>query len=127
MGLDSECDVFIDSTRKGNAHAADAIAALRHSLLGEHCGIDENEVGELLSRHGSMAALIDHSQGEGGRNLRRYHPPELNDVQKGLADSALLDPEDPDDMFEPFANGGLFRKGSRLKRFRDKFRRIKGT
>ncbi|HCH95057.1 MAG TPA: phospholipase, partial [Erythrobacter sp.] len=64
---------------------------------------------------------------EGGRNLRRYHPPELNDVQKGLADSALLDPEDPDDMFEPFANGGLFRKGSRLKRFRDKFRRIKGT
>ena len=127
MGLDSECDVFIDSTRKGNAHAADAIAALRHSLLGEHCGIDENEVGELLSRHGSMAALIDHSQGEDGRNLRRYHPPELNDVQKGLAESALLDPEDPDDMFEPFAKGGLFRKGSRLKRFRDKFRRIKGT
>ena len=28
----------------------------------------------------------------------------------------LLDPERPDDMFEPFAKGGLFRKGSLLGR-----------
>lgn len=126
MGLDSECDVFIDSTRRGNEHAADAIAALRYSLLAEHCGLKEGDVGGLLSRHGSMAALIDHSQGGGGRTLRRYHPPELNGVEETLAQSALLDPEDPDDMFEPFANGGLFRKGSRLARFRDKVRRYRG-
>lgn len=127
MGLDSECDVFIDSDRAGNSHAADAIASLRRSLLGEHCGLDEREVGQLLSRYGSMAGLIDHSQGDRERSLRRYHPPGLNGVQQTLAESALLDPEDPDDMFEPFAKGGLFRKGSRLARFREKFRRIRET
>ncbi|WP_291178303.1 phospholipase D-like domain-containing protein [Erythrobacter sp.] len=127
MGLDSECDVFIDSTRDGNGHAAEAIASLRRKLLGEHCGLDEREVGQLLSRYGSMAGLIDHSRGDGTRTLRRYHPPDLNGAQRTLAESALLDPEDPDDMFEPFAKGGLFRKGSRLARFREKFRRIRET
>jgi len=126
MGLDSECDVFIDCTRKGNEHAADGIAALRYSLLGEHCGLDEKEVGEKLSRYGSMAGLIDHSQDDKERTLRRYHPPDLNGVEETLAQSALLDPEDPEDMFEPFAKGGLFRKGSRLARFREKVRRYRG-
>ena len=127
MGLDSECDVFIDATRPGNEHAREGIAALRHSLLAEHCGLDPEEVPELLEKHGSMACLIDHACTEGGRNLVRYHPPELNDVEQKLAESALLDPEDPEDMFEPFAKGGLFREGSRLARFREKFRRIKQT
>lgn len=127
MGLDSECDVFVDTTRPGNGHAKSAITALRHSLLAEHCGLEESDMPELLARHGSMTALINHSvTPEGGRNLLRYVPPELNGVQATLATSALLDPEDPQDMFEPFAKGGLFRKGSRLKRMRDKFRRIRG-
>ena len=126
MGLDSECDVFVDSNRPGNEHAAGAIAALRHSLLAEHIGHDEAEIGELLERHGSMAAMIDHVQQPGGRALRRYHPPDLNGMEEGLAESSLLDPDDPDDMFEPFAKGGLFRKGSRLGRVRAKFKRIRG-
>ena len=126
MGLDSECDVFIDSTRPGNEHAADNIAALRYSLLAEHCGLEEADMPELLSRHGSMIGLIEDSQGSKGRTLERYRPPDLNDVEETLARSALLDPEDPDDMFEPFAKGGLFRKGSRLSRFRDKVRRYRG-
>ncbi len=63
MGLDSECDVFIDSTRPGNEHAADNIAALRYSLLAEHCGLEEADMPELLSRHGSMIGLIEDSQG----------------------------------------------------------------
>ena len=127
MGLDSECDVFIDTTREGNAHAGEAITKLRHSLLAEHCGLEEAEMPELLERHGSMTALIDHSATpEGGRNLLRYHPPDLNGVEETVATSGLLDPEDPDDMFEPFAKGGLFRKGSRLQRVRDRFRRIRG-
>ena len=126
LGLDSECDVFIDSTRPGNEHAADNIAALRYSLLAEHCGLEEADMPELLSQHGSMIGLIEDSQGSKGRTLERYRPPDLNDVEETLARSALLDPEDPDDMFEPFAKGGLFRKGSRLSRFRDKVRRYRG-
>ena len=128
MGLDSECDVFVDATRKGNEHAREPIAALRHSLLAEHLGVDESDVSELLERHGSMAALIDHSVTlDGGRNLVRYHPPDLNGAEQTLAESGLLDPEDPDDLFEPFAKGGLFRKGSRLRRYRDRVRRIRGN
>ncbi|QZD95677.1 phospholipase D-like domain-containing protein [Qipengyuania gelatinilytica] len=127
MGLDSECDVFIDSTRKANAGTSSMIASLRHSLLAEHCGIEEDEVPQLQARYGSMAALIDHTLTPGeGRNLQRYHPPDLNDAEESLAQSALLDPEHPDDMFEPFAKGGLFRKGSRLARMRNKFRRKNG-
>lgn len=127
MGLDSECDVFIDAARPSNEHARSAITTLRHSLLAEHCGLDEAQMPELLERHGSMTALIHHSiTPEGGRNLVRYRPPELSEIEETLATSALLDPEDPEDMFEPFAKGGLFRKGSRLKRMRDRFRRIRG-
>lgn len=127
MGLDSECDVFIDSTRPGNAHAGDAIARIRHSLLAEHCGLQPDAVPDLIARHGSMAGMIDHSITEDGRNLLRYHPPELNGASEKLAESSLLDPEHPDDMFEPFAKGGLFRKDSRLDRIRTKLKRKNGT
>ena len=123
MGLDSECDVFIDAAREGNGHAGPVIEGLRHSLLGEHCDLTDEKVAEQLALHGAMATMIDHSQTEGGRNLRRYHPPDLSDIEETLAESALLDPEDPDDMFEPFAHGGLFRKGSPLGRLKAKLRR----
>ena len=123
MGLDSECDVFVDAAREGNGHAREAIAKIRYSLLAEHCGLDEEDIPELIERHGSMAGMIDHSISEDGRNLIRYHPPELNGAEETVAESGILDPESPDDMFEPFAKGGLFRKGSRLERVR---KRVKG-
>ncbi len=126
LGLDSECDVFIDSTRKGNGHAADEIARIRLSLLAEHCGLEEEAMPELLEMHGSMAALIEASDG-GERKLKRYVPPELDDAQEKLAGSQLLDPEAPETMFEPFAEGGLFRKGSRLGRIRNRIGRMKKT
>ncbi len=116
MGLDSECDVFIDCDRPGNDHACDGVAALRRSLLAEHCGLEEGEVARLLKADPSMHRLIaEHGQGE-ARSLRPYEVPELNGVEETLADSTLLDPERPDEMFEPFAKGGLFRKGSMLGR-----------
>lgn len=123
MGLDSECDVMIDSRRPGNEHAAPAIAALRHSLLAEHLGEDEGAIGELLRHHGSMRALIETEGKPDGRHLRRYVPPELNEVERQLAQSQILDPEHPDEMFEPFAKGGLFRQGSRLARIRGRLHR----
>src|SRR5690606_11756984 len=59
MGLDSECDVFIDAARPGNGHAVPAIRRIRLSLLAEHCGIEASEAEELIERHGSMARMID--------------------------------------------------------------------
>ena len=126
LGLDSECDVFIDSSREGNGHAAEEIARLRLSLLAEHCGLEEEAMPELLEKHGSMAGLIEASD-SGERKLKRYVPPELEDLQEKLAGSQLLDPEAPETMFEPFAEGGLFRKGSRLGRIRARLSRKKKT
>jgi hypothetical protein len=70
----------------------------------------------LLDRHGSMRALIENEGSAGGRHLRRYTPPDLSEAERVLAESELLDPERSDDMFEPFAKGGLFRQGGRLAR-----------
>jgi len=123
MGLDSECDMFIDAARPANAGAERQIAKLRHSLLAEHCGLDEEDVPELLKRHGSMAGVIEHCDERNVRKLERYHPPELNDAERELVQSQVLDPEDPEDMLAPYAGGGLYRDGSRLKRVRARIRR----
>lgn len=118
MGLDSECDVFIDTNRPANGHARPAIAALRHNLLAEHLGVEEGAIGDLLGRHGTMREAIEAAGREDGRHLARYRPPPLTEIQDKLAQSELLDPERAGDMFEPFAGGGLFRKGTRLSRLR---------
>lgn len=123
MGLDSECDLTIDAARPGNAHAADAIAALRHSLLAEHCGIDPAQVPALLARAGSMRAMIELLGRERVRTLRRFELDRPGPVLEKLAESQLLDPEKPQELFEPFAKGGLFRKRMLLSRIRN---RLKG-
>ncbi len=125
LGLDSECDVSIDCARPANGHCGPAIRKLRHSLLAEHCDVPEEDVDALVQQAGSLRAFIEKAAEQPGarRTLRRYHPPELTAVEETLADSALLDPERPEDMFEPFAKGGLFREGSRLRRIRERLRR----
>jgi phosphatidylserine/phosphatidylglycerophosphate/cardiolipin synthase-like enzyme len=123
MGLDTECDVFIDCDRPGNAHACDGIAALRYSLLGEHCGLEPERVSELLGENPSMIALILHHGQHPPRALRPFAIPKVAEIEAALAESELLDPERPDAMFEPFANGGLFREGSIVKRA---WRRVRG-
>ena len=124
LGLDSECDLFIDSNRPGNGHAAESIARIRYSLLAEHCGLDEDEVPSLLSRYGSMANMIAQAESTNGRSLKRFELPELNAVQEGIAESGILDPENPDELFEAFAKGGLFKQGSRLSRIRKRMKRV---
>jgi phosphatidylserine/phosphatidylglycerophosphate/cardiolipin synthase-like enzyme len=124
LGLDGECDVFIDCARPGNGHACAGIAALRRSLLAEHCGIGEDEVGSLLERTGSMAAMIA-SLGDGRtRHLRPFHPPELGEIEAALADREAFDPEEPAELFQIVPPGrGLFRPGSLLARARNRVNR----
>lgn len=126
MRLDSECDVFIDCARSGNEHCGPMIEQLRHSLLGEHLGLAPEDVGPLLSRHGSMAALIEHCGTDRPRSLRPFEPETLNGIEKALADSEALDPEEPDEIVEHLANKrGLFRSGSLLDRARQRLRHRK--
>ncbi len=125
MGLDSECDLFIDSDRPGNGHVTEEIARLRHDLLAEHCGLALDEVAQLIEQHGSMHAMIQALGTSRTRTLRRFELPELTAVQAKLAESTLLDPEKTDELLEPFAKGGLFRKSMRLSRIRDRLKRKK--
>jgi phosphatidylserine/phosphatidylglycerophosphate/cardiolipin synthase-like enzyme len=116
MGLDSECDLFIDASRPGNAHAAPAIERLRHRLLAEHSGLSEEEVALRLADDPSMHRLIDNAP-KWGKRLEPFVLPPLTDTGKAVADNALLDPERPEQLFEPFsARRGLFRRGGILRR-----------
>ncbi|VWX51236.1 phospholipase D-like domain-containing protein [Novosphingobium sp. 9U] len=115
MGLDSECDVFIDTARPANRDVGPKITALRHSLIAEHCGIDEDQVAALIEEHGSMAAMML-AMPRDGKHVRPLELPELNDAEKALADSTLLDPERPGELFEPIDRKGLFRRRGVLQK-----------
>ena len=113
MGLDSECDLFIDAGRPGNGHVAPAIARLRHRLIAEHCGIAPARAAEALvaGNLAELVALLPH-------NARRLVPlplRRLTQAQKALADAALLDPERPEEIFAvPARRQGLFPVGGVL-------------
>jgi phosphatidylserine/phosphatidylglycerophosphate/cardiolipin synthase-like enzyme len=126
MGLDSECDVFIDCARPGNAHASAAITALRHSLLAEHLGLPEADIAGLIEKNGSMAGLIAWAGTQNNRYLRPYHPEPIPSLSSDLALNQVLDPERPDEIFTIRETGrGLFRPGSLLTRARARLRRRK--
>jgi phosphatidylserine/phosphatidylglycerophosphate/cardiolipin synthase-like enzyme len=117
MGLDSECDVFVDCARPANGGCGSAIRALRHSLLSEHCGLDADEVAGLIEKRGSMTAMID-ALGQGRRrHLRAFEPRRLSELEAEMVDRQMLDPEETADMFRirP-ARRGLLRSGGLLAR-----------
>nr|WP_246438953.1 phospholipase D-like domain-containing protein [Novosphingobium piscinae] len=120
MGLDSEADMFIDAARPANDRpdVRAAITALRHRLLAEHCGLAPAAVAGLSKAAGSMGAMIDRLP-RSPRRLEAFDLRPLSDAEKAIADSAMLDPERPEDLFEPISRGrvgGLFRRGGLLHR-----------
>ena len=117
MGLDSECDVFIDASRPANSHVGPSIKCLRIRLLAEHCGIEEDIVATELERQGSMSAMID-AFAPLGKHLAPLALKHLSDAERAIGESALLDPERPDEMFEPIERRGLFRRKGQLMRVR---------
>ena len=126
MGLDSECDVFIDCSRPGNGHCGETIRALRMAQLAEHCGVSPQEVEVLLERNGSMAGMIAELGDRHARHLRPFHPPEPSDIEVGLAERQVFDPETPEGLFEVREPGsGLFRRGSLLARAKNRLDRRK--
>ncbi|MGB7656703.1 MAG: phospholipase D-like domain-containing protein [Novosphingobium sp.] len=119
MGLDTECDVFIDAARPGNGHAAEPIKRLRMTLLAEHTGMPLAAVEAALARDPSMIALIENAP-RGGKRLDAFKLRALTETEKTMADNALLDPERPEQLFEPFSKRrGLFRAGGFLRNPRE--------
>ena len=116
MGLDSECDLFIDAARPGNDHARAPIKRLRIALLAEHTGLTEADVTARLDENPSMIQLITHAP-QTGKYLAPFALRALTDAEKTVADNALLDPERPEELFEPMSRRrGLFRRGGLLRR-----------
>ena len=79
------------------------------------------EVGRRIEETGSLIAAIEAIREEGrgeGRTLQPYETPELSAVEEWLADNEVLDPEGPDEVFEPLAKRGLFRRFGFLRRAR---------
>lgn len=56
MGADTECDLSIEAA---DDRQRAAIAAVRNGLLGEHCGVDANEVASILARNPSVVGFVD--------------------------------------------------------------------
>ena len=110
MGLDSECDLFLDAARPANSHIGPAITRLRHRLLAEHCGIGMDQVARALEGM-SMADMIA-TAGQATKRLAPFVLRTLSPTEKRWADSAWLDPEHAEAGFEPFGmRAGLFRAG----------------
>jgi phosphatidylserine/phosphatidylglycerophosphate/cardiolipin synthase-like enzyme len=114
LGLDTECDVTIDAALEANRDVRPAISAIRDGLIAEHLGVDAAEVARRIAESGSLIETIEALRGS-GRSLRPYQVPDLDEVEKWLADNEVLDPESADEMFEPLTARGLFR---RLRRAR---------
>jgi phosphatidylserine/phosphatidylglycerophosphate/cardiolipin synthase-like enzyme len=110
LRLDTECDIAIDARQGGNASRVKAIRAIRDGLIAEHLDETVQTVADAIDRSGSLIAAIETLR-PGKNRLRPYVVPDVEGVDKWLADNEILDPEGPDEMFEPMTDRGLFRGG----------------
>ena len=94
MGLDSECDLVIEAPPGSRTEAA--IRSFRERLLGEHLGVREEQVANVMHRHGSLIATIETLRG-GDRTLQPLDAQVSEQVDQLVPESALLDPERPID------------------------------
>jgi phosphatidylserine/phosphatidylglycerophosphate/cardiolipin synthase-like enzyme len=106
LRLDTECDVTI-------AEGPAQIAAIRDDLIAEHLDVDPAAVSAGVARDG-LIATIERLRGR-GKTLVPYEIPDLNAVEKWLADNEVLDAEGPAEMFE-----AMSRRRGLLRRLRGK-------
>lgn len=114
MGLDSECDVTIDAALPANEGVEPIIARLRESLMAEHLGVDPEDVARSFAATGSLIATIERFSGP-GRSLELLDLVSPGPFDEYIAEHELLDPENPDAMFETFTERGLKKSWHRGK------------
>ncbi len=90
MGLDTECDVSMETANKPEARKA--CIELRNRLLAEHLDTTSREVGRVLERTGSLIKTIDTIH-QGERILRPLDTHTLTDSI--LSEPFIVDPERP--------------------------------
>ncbi len=92
MGLDSECDLVVESNDKQDC--SDAIVAFRRRLLAEHLGVEADDIAAAEAKHDSLFKAIE-SLRDGERTLEPLVTELPADVDEWVPESALLDPEKP--------------------------------
>ncbi|WP_326523938.1 phospholipase D-like domain-containing protein [Sphingomonas sp.] len=103
MRLDSECDVAIEA---GDDATTACIARIRDGLIAEHLDVGVDEIEARLADTGSLIATIEGLRGP-RRTLRDYLVPDLSAVEAWIADNEVLDPEEPEDLFEGLTGGAV--------------------
>jgi phosphatidylserine/phosphatidylglycerophosphate/cardiolipin synthase-like enzyme len=114
LGLDSECDLTIDSSLSENANCEEGIGRFLCDLLAEHLGTDGPRVATHLADGGSLASAIEQLP-PSGRRLVPLPAASLNSIETTLAESEMLDPEGSSEDFEPLARPGLMKGLSRIR------------
>ena len=106
MGLDSECDVTIDTALPANQGVEPAIRRLREALIAEHLDVEPAEVAQRFETSGSLIETIEGLR-NGGRSLEWLDLVPPGPMDEFIAENELLDPTSPDAMFEGLAERGL--------------------
>jgi len=94
LGLDTECDLAIESG--GNLRIEAAIARFRNRLLSEHLGVLPERVEEAVADQGSLLAAVDSLRGS-GRGFARVEAQRLPEANRLVAGAAVFDPNGPID------------------------------
>ncbi len=92
MGLDTECDVALESS--GEDRIREKIAGLRNRLLAEHLGSSPEIVEADLARSQSLVKTIEHLRNS-GRTLKRLSPQVPEWIEAIASTLNVVDPEKP--------------------------------
>jgi uncharacterized membrane protein YdjX (TVP38/TMEM64 family) len=102
MGLDSECDLAVESGTRQDC--GEAITGLRQRLLAEHLGVEAGDIAAAEAEHDSLIAAIESLSG-GERSLEPLSTDLPAEVDEWVPESTLIDPEkpvEPEELFEYF-------------------------
>jgi len=94
LAADTECDLAMETVDQ--PELAQFLTAFRTRLMAEHLGVAIEAVEiELENNDRGIRAAIERLRKQQGRTLRVLEASELNESEKALAKSRLLDPEEP--------------------------------
>ncbi len=92
MGLDTECDLAIESGDE--ARIREALVALRSRLLGEHLDVEPSMVSETLAQTGSLVQAVERLNGP-GRRLVTFDDRVPEELDALVPEAGIADPEMP--------------------------------